>query len=297
MGIRLSIFNLHEMVAEVTFKKVYLQEAADGFLMRLQGDLKPGAGAQYGVEILDLSAEIALITPANKFLCNARPNGSGGSIWGSTHGEGQVHLQAFLSAGALEAIEAARNGGELDFSMSLRGIATLQDSGQYVKAGTKVLSASQERVSFARSDWENALEGCGYGKLIRFTLSLPKAEYSADVIGAYRELDKAQRLLRQGNYREVIVACRSALNTFRNGDITKDKALFTKAATESKNLTEPERVALVRASTLTLSQSGPHAGEVPEEMPPSYAKAAAMLYLTGLTAWLEEQRRETEIRS
>jgi len=296
MGIGISIFNLPETIAEISFKKIYLQESTDGFLMRLFGELSPKTGAKYGIEILDLNAAITLMAPTNQFVCEARTINAG-SIWNSGHGDGQVYLQAVLSGATIEAIEAARKGGELQLMFSMRGLVTQRDAAQYSPAGTKMFHSNQEHVAFARSDWENALEGCGYGKLIRFALSIPKAQYSADVMDAYRHLDKGQKLLRQGHYRETIESCRVALNALRNGDGTKDKELFEKAAGQGKKLSEPERVALIRAATLALSQSGPHPGEVPDEMPPSYEKAAAMLYLTGLTAWLEEQKRESAAKA
>jgi hypothetical protein len=298
MGIRLQVFNLGNDFAELDFQHVYLQAAVDGFELRLAGKLLPKSSAtENSVSILTLDIEIALQLNGHRLLAEARGD-NGASHWNPQHGEGQVHFSALISGAALEAIEEAREGGELVLQIRPRGLVNVGIKKDHVTAGLHPISANSERVALKRSDWENALESCGYGKLIRFALNLGKAEHSQAAVDAYRYLDSAQKVLRHSEYRSAIENSRKALSRLREAEglgLT-DHQLFKKAAESSKDLTEPEREALVRAALQSLSQSSVHDGDIEGTVEPNYSKAAAMLYMAGLTTWLAEQRRETELR-
>lgn len=297
MGIRLQVFNLSKDIAELEFQSVHLLPAVDGFEMRLAGKILPRSGAtEHVATILNLEAQITLQFNGRQVLAEARGD-SGATHWNPQFGEGQFAISALVSGGALETIEESRKGGELEFHIQPRGLVNIGKPSDHVMAGLHPLSANPERVQLKRSDWENALEACGYGKLIRFALNLNQAKHAQAAIDAYKYLDSAQKVLRQSQYRSAIENARKALTQLREAENVglTDTKIFKRAAESPTELTEPEREALVRAALNSLAQSSVHDTEIPLTIEPSYGKAAAMVYMTGLAAWMAEQRREAAL--
>lgn len=308
MSITLRSWQVSDRVGEVEFEKVYLQPAVDGCALRFVGRIENGSLPVGSVDLVDLTAAIFLDEGPQRFLCEAKPDIGIGSVMHSGDGKAQIHLQGIVSFEALEAIEASRQSGDLKLKIGLRGVLRVEEGvlksipgvqAKDIRPGIHVVnSGGPMPVTFPRSLWEDTLVSSGYGRLVHFALSLPKG-LAQPVQEAYRQLGEAQKLLAQGNFRQVIAECRAALNKLRDMETTgsKDKELFRRAFEKPEDLTEPERVALVRAAVLSLAQTGIHPEQVPETTVPTYATATAVLYIAGLTAWLEDEQREIRART
>lgn len=140
---------------------------------------------------------------------------------GSYANEQHLGMLAELTPHQVEVLEELRMGGPLHFSISYSVLSAnwlVDEGGTALAPGTEYQSVQRECDMLShqatQSDWLRVLEEMGYGRFLLFEIPMPGAGERGAETPSTAHLIEAQRHLFQGQYDDVIVDCRRALERF-----------------------------------------------------------------------------------
>jgi len=176
-----------------------------------------------------------------------------------------------LSADRLEALEAARNGGDL--TLELAWLSAIADG-----LGTVHHSNRDEPFVVGQSDWIKVLGQLGYAKLM--LLEVPLVEglgpAFADATG---HLMKAKAAILRGEYREAVGCCRDVIEALSLALGDKDEQL-AKLLANTRELDKAGRLRLVRQALKMLTHPARHADAVAANIEWTRTEAVAVVTMT-----------------
>jgi hypothetical protein len=123
--------------------------------------------------------------------------------------EQSQHFRSYLCPAALEALEAARNGMDAVFQMTVCGTTALHAGNATKELKNPEKGSHVVPLPVSQSQWVKLLEEAGYQRSILLEIGLPKA----DELGvSANHITDAQNAFAQGRYSDVVARCRDALD-------------------------------------------------------------------------------------
>lgn len=118
-----------------------------------------------------------------------------------------------LSSHQVEAIEDLRNGGDLNFRMTIAGIAEPSSAAGHTQA------VYEQGLSLAvnQRTWIDVLAASGYGRSLLFEIPYPTQDTSNELIQAVNHLEGAKAHFMMGHYDETVAVCRKSLDSLTAG--------------------------------------------------------------------------------
>jgi len=114
-----------------------------------------------------------------------------------------IQFEAVIDLRRIDAIEAVRNGGDLDLRLTLRGIVSRSDERHLVH--------EEQPYHVNQGIWVRTLEQMGYGRTLLLEVPIPEAESAPSLSESVMHLEKAQQAMHRGDWREAIACCRDVL--------------------------------------------------------------------------------------
>lgn len=182
-----------------------------------------------------------------------------------------------LDADRLEAIEAARNGGDL--MLQLTWLSTIADS-----AGTVHHDNRPEPFEINQASWIKVLNQLGYAKLMLLEVPL------FDGLGpsfseAAKHLRKVKAAMLPGEYREAVGCCRDVIEALTQPLGDKDEHM-TKLVGNTRELDKAGRLRLLRQALKVLTHPARHADEVAAAI--EWTRTDAVTVITMTAAVMQE---------
>lgn len=187
----------------------------------------------------------------------------------------QYQFEIQLSASSLAAIEDMRNGGDLNFKLQLRGMASdLQNA-----------EPAQDEIQMpvSQSDWIKHLKQAGFVDTLLFEIPVPPTSIEDALKTAVDHLKKARDLFLAGHYDETVAKCRIALEKAKTGanqDEQQSKAVKTFKGGDGQKMRTEERLLLLRETATHFTQLAHHDLSVDEISQYSRSDAQAILGVT-----------------
>lgn len=155
-------------------------------------------------KLVQLSGSVFVVGPSRLYLGNLIPDGAPVFLQERTeHIEQAGQLRVELNSSRLEAIEAARGGGDLRITFELWGL---------VQRDSRVVQARADlEYSIPQSEWTRALSEMGYQERLLLELPVPSSNAPEDLARAVDDIRNAQQSMISGEYRDVVAKCRHAL--------------------------------------------------------------------------------------
>ncbi|MGH7722094.1 MAG: hypothetical protein ACRENL_04560 [Candidatus Dormibacteria bacterium] len=162
-----------------------------------------------------------------------------------------VQLRMELDRLRLEAIESARGGK--DMQLALMFWVQLTDP-----SGT--VHWQQENVShlLTQSAWVQILEQLGYRKTMLLEVPVAPRQTSPELAAAATDLERAQRALERGDYRDAVGHCRDVMENISLALKDNDNIGFT----DMKTMDKADRLRLLRRAFRTFTHPARHRDEV-----------------------------------
>ena len=229
-----------------------------------------------GFHILDLGAELMLKTRnEHRILGALRPHRSPFRPLRAVLSETtEEDLVLDLSAAHVNAVEQERNGGSLQFTVTL-WVATL-DADRYDTFTV------QDLLSVSQGDWIRVLANMRYADVMLLEVPRPDADRRPELADAVAHLAGAQKAMVRGEYRESVGRCRDALEAIACVDGPGRN--IRELVGSPRDLDKSGRLALVRQALLVLAHSARHADEVGARI--DWDRADAVFMVSALAALL-----------
>lgn len=176
----------------------------------------------------------------------------------------QVALEMDLERSRLEAVEAVRNGGDLQVNLMV--YTTLEGPN-----GDTRLQSQQMSHSINQGVWVHILDAMDYQKRMLLEVPVPDAPASPDLKDAINLLARAQDSLVSGDYRDAVGGCRDVIERIDNAlkaDI--DKATFENL----REKTKVERLKLILRALKAFTHPARHSDDASTAMEWSRLDAA-----------------------
>jgi hypothetical protein len=194
-------------VTEASFNNVHGQRVLGGYGLSLSIDFhllnwSKDAGVAPQFRLLDSKVELKSAGGA-VVIGYAKPEQSVPFCVGEHSMNRGLLYHLLISAQAMEHLEEARAGGNLELELKL--LAEVFDP-KSVRMGW-----SDVRCLISQSDWLVALEGCGYMKAVLFEIPIPTDLALGDA-KLLHFLKSARRAFVEGRYTETVANCRDVLD-------------------------------------------------------------------------------------
>lgn len=154
----------------------------------------------------------------------------------------------------LEALEAIRNGQDLELDFWIHGIARIDGVTEPIHC--------HEKVTIKQTTWTGALNETGYLKYFTYETALPPDDDPVfSEIQAY--FTKAQQLYLQGHYGETLVNCRCAMESLEKvlgieSLIADARQHFCESRNAREGMSLEERIRLLFGATKSIAHLGAH---------------------------------------
>lgn len=205
------------------------------------------------VYISSITVSLALLNPLRSFLaplpaldvcihCNQYPSSNQ-----------YVHIDAILGSDQLDAIEAARQEGDLELQVQLR--ALIQD-------GTSLYGAFDcSTMIIPRDIWLRALKSSGFRRTIVFEVPVPDISEELQSL-----MSEAQDFIGLGLYNQAVAHCRKVIEALEINRGDKKKASkaseMLRSSSEREAMTIIDRMLAMREQIKNITQLGVHGSEV-----------------------------------
>ena len=182
----------------------------------------------------------------------------------------QIELVCDLDRARVEAIEAARGGGNLQLDVWL---SWRFDDGH--------VSSSQEGLIVNQGVWIEVLSEMGYQQTLLIEVPLPDPAAQPELAEAVRLLSAAQGHMLRGHYREAIRELRDVLDevtrALGDDDESSDPQLRHVLFDNSRNMTKAERLRVVRRALKLVTHPARHRDQVAVSMDWSRTDSTEMI--------------------
>jgi hypothetical protein len=158
-----------------------------------------------------------------------------------------------LTRQAMEALEAARNGQDLEITLNLLTEVHVDDD----------VHSVQDKIvgKFNVSQWLPVLDQCGYGRSLLFEVPIPPV--AAGSSASIAVLEDARNFIHSGHYPEAVARCRMALECLVN-DLGLASAMSDAvAAKPAKNRTRLQRELVMLHSAINFAHLAHHPSDEP----------------------------------
>lgn len=162
-----------------------------------------------------------------------------------------VQLRLDLDRRRLEAIEAARDGK--DMSLALMIYAQLTDS-----AGPPRWETQTAAYVVSQSTWVQFLEQVSYRKTLLLEIPVPPKQRSPELAAASAELERAQKAIERGDYRDAVGYCRDVMENILRALKDTDLIDFT----NTRSMDKADRLRLLRRAFRTFTHPAKHSDDV-----------------------------------
>lgn len=185
-----------------------------------------------------------------------------------------------VDARQINAIEQARDGGDLDFELLIRGEGTDKS------LASEQVCAVQDTWTFhvPRSTWIATLRQANVVNILLFDVPVPLGAKAPHARRAIEYLEKAKSKFLEGDYRACVAECRTAVQELGAEAWTENEwstGVLKKLALSERGLSKDEREVAILAAVRSYAHLAHH-GES-EGGNPEYTRADATFAL-GLTA-------------
>ena len=193
--------------------------------------------------------------------------------------KGYLQFEIELDARRIEAIEHIRLGGDLNFTLTIYGIAhSVSDERPHTVTASLHYRANQ-------STWIEVLDQMGYRKTMLLEIPLLEDKVSPLFPEAAEHLKTAQTHLLKGHYRDAVGSCRDvmeSLSTALNDDNFQPSETIKAWFKDMRNMGKEERLRLIRRTLRVLTHPARHADEVSAsiEWNPEDARAVIIMAAT-----------------
>jgi hypothetical protein len=179
----------------------------------------------------------------------SRPGGKIGGRWPLAGTRAHDRLDLDLDFRQLDEIERTRNGGPLQFTITLGGVA-YHDG----KVGTPYPANHTLIYTVGASDWQQVLSQFSYGTFVNVEIPVTSSNgVTGEVREATEALQQALQAFRRGEYEEAASDCRPALEDL----IAPGKGKFSLKPGD-QNATKDERFYWLQRSLLSVVHLAHH---------------------------------------
>lgn len=226
------------IVSNDSFDSLHGQPALAGYRLRLGIGFNAtnGSPQHVGVEIVNLRAAVRCKGPATPYLHvgTALPETPVHLRCVSNSSPNTVLFELDLSPLQLAAMERARAGGELSFSIILIG--------EGVRGEDRVACRQELTHTSNLSEWGRVLKEIGFADMIVFGIPVPQGVNSDRLKAAAERLSRAHDDYVHGRWEEVVAKCRLVIEA-----IWAAQGLQESAVNAVKKYTSTERRKMTRA--------------------------------------------------
>lgn len=191
----------------------------------------------------------------------------------------QVTLEVDLDCWRLEAVEAVRNGGDLQLLMVMHAI--VEDH-----ASNRRVHQQGLNHTINQGVWVRILEAMGYQKRLLLEVPVTDAQVSPELAAAVNLLARAQDAAARGDYRDAVAGCRDVIERIDSALKAEiDRAAFENLREKSK----AERLKLILRAVKVFTHPAKHSDDVSVAMEwnrvdASFAISAVAALITELSA-------------
>ena len=264
--------------AEETNTNAFLRQMLGGYelVFSVRGTILPQQEAR--AWLLIHSARIAAQTRlGKKSLGIARPTFPIRISQSGYAGNFQFELPLLLSASQLSALEDHRDGGDIDFALTLIG-----------RGGAGQRSADNPEhqelyVKMPQSGWVQQLNASGAKHTLLLEVPIPIGDASPQRKNAFEYLRRAQQLFVNGLYGECVAECRKAAEELQHGQGAVPWAQLPKLE-DRKKLGKQERLRVLLGAMHLYSHLAAHSAS--QGGTSDYSRADAKLVLSAVAAFV-----------
>lgn len=167
------------------------------------------------VAIFDISGRVWLHGRGD--LGNLTPRHLGNQIGIGSKCEADLDLD--LDYRRLEIIEEARKGSDLLIGLEVTPIYYITEGDRFSVSNLRRSSLtvnvkdrkSADHIMIPQSEWVKILDGMGYGKINVMEITIPPPPVGDSIVESMNYLEQAQRSFNDGEYDDVMVDCRKAI--------------------------------------------------------------------------------------
>ena len=239
-------------IAEVKRISVHGLPGVGGYTLAINLHLMVTASVTE-VFLNNLSIRIELADGSQRLLGIAIPDQAQPISISQYDNEKIVTFRLLLSPNQIEAIEALRNGSDIDLSISLLGNIVNEVNSKKIQ--------QQSTFKVNQQEWVEALNRMEYSLSFIYELTLPVTENQKDP--AVEIIKKAQYHLMRGHYDECVGECRMLLEAYPKTDednkalkLARNKLKGTQADRESMDV--PERMLVLREALTNATNLAHH---------------------------------------
>ena len=198
-----------------------------------------------------------------------------------------------LAPERMEALERLRAGGDLEFSVVLRGTVSKPSTGEFEHA------EDRRQCLVTQSEWARICTAIGYRDILLLEVPVLRADESAELAQAAAALREAHEHFLQGRYRATVEGCRHALEALGHalGDGTGTKDDLRAMVERADKLTKSERMMVLRRAAFVMSSLAAHSKD-DVSLRTSWDRHDALGLLTmtaALVKWIAERRLSGEL--
>ena len=263
------------IVAEARIQDVSLHQVVGAYELLFSLDISVNSAVDHARRVSIIGARVSLRTNGGGLqqMGFARP-GSSFVITQYNHPGRLTHTLVLpLQSGQLAAIERDRDAGDVSFELLAAGVGWEQNAEQAVQ--------DDWRIQIPRSDWLEKLRSAKARDVLLLEVPMPFVDRPKEWEAVTRELQRAEKQFRDGDYNPCVSSCRIVLDElghlkFGPGDWAGP--LLERIAKDRGGMTGGEREAALWAAVrhyAHLAHHGPSAGGVPH-----YSRQEAQLVLT-----------------
>jgi len=264
------------IIADVSFKGLYGRPVMGGYSLRFSIGFEVTNWTEdqdYPTPSL-AHAPVNLAIGANNFLGYAVPEAVIPFRASPYSSSTALLFDLVLNASAMEAIEAARNGGDIAFKIQLVGSISRTTGNQPLR--------DEVTCRVAQSEWLRVLRECNYGRCLLYEIPVtPAGNEDSSLID---ELARARHHFSLGHYRETVACCRLVLESLTQqlDQVPDLKRAAAIQGGDKRSMTIIERELFMRQAAIHFAHPAHHPGQ---DYDASFDRADAQMLL-GITASL-----------
>jgi hypothetical protein len=227
-------------------------------------------------QLIDLVADLKMGgIPAGRFApdLNALPVIS----YPNRNHRASLQMECDFDRARIEAIETARAGGHLWFDVYMTG-----------RFSTGPMPFVTGNYHLNQGVWVNVLEQMEYQRTLLVEVPVPDPRRQPELTAAVEALARAQQLMRDGQDRDAVGACRDALEEITRalGDDDDLDPVVQRLFDKSRAMTKAERLRVLRRALKLITHPARHRDQVSVGIDWSRIDASAVITMTA--AFLNE---------
>ena len=247
-------------VAHLNPPRIILVEAAGGFELAIyvDGTTEPRRVQQPIIWFAPEQARVS-IGAGSLIVGTALPTSSARSQTLDGSSPVMFEFRMGLSAAQVAAIEAVRNGEDLQIRLAIAGVAgALGPDGADTQLRKRDTFSQVLTHVVPRSDWVLQLNAAKAMDILLIEIPMPLVEPSPNLASVVARIRQAQNLFVEAHYADCVINCRRAIEAFQDLAGRDRQGLLKKLAIDRDGLSKDERRTTIEAALFHFGSSAAH---------------------------------------